>query len=218
MNVDYLMHMGDDLLVVNAARVSYAMFKKEMGGADIKLEEYLASHGHWSPFAHPQISFRVRTNIAVARQLYRHQVGLSVNEVSRRYVDTLPTFDLPKIWRGRPAKGQSKQGSSEPLAYDRQMAVSREALAAIEQCERTYMRLLEFGVAPEQARLVLPMAMETEWIWTGSLYAFIRICKERLAPDAQQETREVVQEFYRHLVELFPHSMAAWGLNDNKEE
>ena len=119
MHVEYLTHMGDDLFVVNAARVSYAKFKEEMGDDDIRLEQYLARHGHWTPFAHCQISFRVTANIAVARQLYRHQVGLAVNEVSRRYVNTPPTFDLPDVWRSdvQASWAKSKQGSGRTVGF-----------------------------------------------------------------------------------------------------
>ena len=170
---------------------------------------YLAKHGHWSPFAHPQASFRISANIAVARQLFRHQVGLTVNEVSRRYVTDAPEFDLPDVWRSAPGKGQSKQGSGEPFDDD---ANYRAAVIVSETCAKTldaYEDLLAMGVAPEQARLVLPMAMVTEWIWTGSLYAFARICRERLAPDAQPETRAVAEGIAAAMATAFPVSWPA---------
>ena len=115
MKVSLIDRMGDDLMVVNAARVSYAKWHDEYTANDTKLLGYLAKHGHWSPFAHPQLSFRISASIAVARQLFRHQVGLAVNEVSRRNVDDAPTFDLPDVWRSAPGEGQSKQGSGEPV-------------------------------------------------------------------------------------------------------
>ena len=210
MKVELVDSMGDDLMVVNAARVSYAKSRAEFQIDDARLLHYLATHGHWSPFAHPQLSFRISSSIAVARQLYRHQVGLAVNETSRRYVDSQPEFDLPEVWRGRAKKGQSKQGSDSALSDAAQAEVIELALIATATCEDAYKSLLAMGVAPEQARLVLPMSMITEWIWTGSLMAFIRICRERRAKNAQAETREVADEIYRHLLSLFPHSMAAW--------
>ena len=115
----------------------------------------------------------------MARQLFRHQVGLTVNEVSRRYVTDAPEFDLPDVWRSAPGKGQSKQGSGEPI--ERQWAACDIGSEALAKALDAYDDLLRLNVAPEQARLVLPMAMVTEWIWTGSLYAFARICRERLA-------------------------------------
>ena len=207
-HVELVEVMGSDLTVVNAARVSYDKRVDTMRESDIKLLHYLADHKHWSPFSHPQISFRITANIAVARQLYRHTVGLAVNEVSRRYVNTPPEFDLPDVWRAAPVAGQSKQGSGG--AIEKQALALFLAQECLEECEKTYSTLLRIGVAPEQARLVLPMAMTTSWIWTGSLMAFIRICLERLAPEAQAETREVAQEFRKYLLEYFPHSMDAW--------
>ena len=204
--------MGSDLSVVNAARVSYGKHTDTMRNKDIGLLKYLAAHGHWTPFAHPQISFRISANISVARQLFRHQVGLAVNEVSRRYVTDEPVFDLPDVWRTGPGKGQSKQGSGGPVKSISQEMITKVAMNAINNANMTYQRLLGFGVAPEQARLVLPMALVTEWIWSGSLYAFIRVCTDRLAGDAQAETRAVAVLIDEHLQTLFPHSVTAWGL------
>ena len=212
MKVDLLDHMGSDLSVVNAARVSYAKYHDYWQDNDQWLLQYLAGHGHWSPFSHPQLSFRITASIAVARQLFRHQVGLAVNEVSRRYVSDEPTFDLPEVWRSAPGKGQSKQGSGEPVSEELQKAVTEQYTTFIERSVRLYNTAIIAGVAPEQARLVLPMATETSWIWTGSLMAYIRVCKERLAPDAQAETRAVAVEIHQHLSELYPHSVKAWGL------
>lgn len=211
MEVTLIDCMGSDLSVVNAARVSFAKRHEELDEvSDVRLLRYLAAHGHWTPFAHPQVSFRVTANIAVARQLFRHQVGLAVNEVSRRYVSDGPTFDLPTTWRNAPPPGQNKQGSG--LKNYNQEVASAIADDAIRVGERAYGLLLDMGIAPEQARLVLPMATTTQWIWTGSLYAFIRVCRERLHPDAQQETREVAQAIFADLQRHFPESMAAWSL------
>lgn len=210
MNVELLDCMGDDLTVVNAARVSYANHKSAFDATDRRLLSYLVRNGHWSPFAHPQLSFRVAASIACARQLFRHQVGLAVNEMSRRYVNTPPAYDLPDVWRQAPAPGQSKQGSGG--AFTDQEAAEKIATDAIGICDAAYNQLVALGVAPEQARLVLPMATLTEWIWTGSLYAYIRVCQQRLADDAQAETRGVATLIYEHICLQFPESMAAWGL------
>ena len=206
MKVELIDTMGSDLTVVNAARVSYAKRHDEFDDSDERLLRYLAKHGHWSPFAHPQASFRISANIAVARQLYRHQVGLTVNEVSRRYVTDAPAFDLPDVWRSAPGEGQSKQGSGGALHSDEHADAVKVASHAIEQAQETYKSLLWLGVAPEQARLVLPMAMVTEWHWTGSLYAFARICRERLAPEAQAETKAVAEGIAVAMGAKFPVS------------
>ena len=212
MKVELIDTMGTDLSVVNAARVSYGKHTDAMRERDVKLLKYLAVHGHWTPFAHPQLSFRIAANIAVARQLMRHQVGLAVNEVSRRYVSDAPEFDLPDVWRSAPVKGQSKQGSGEPMDADSQKGLNDICEHLLIRCQAAYNTMISAGVAPEQARLVLPMATVTEWIWTGSLMAFIRVCKERLAPDAQAETRDVAKEIHTCLKQNFPHSVEAWGL------
>ena len=214
MQVELIDSMGSDLTVVNAARVSYGKHVEGMSDKDYKLLNYLAKHKHWTPFAHPQLSFRIKASISVARQLFRHQVGLAVNEVSRRYVKDEPEFDIPEFdeWRRAPGKGQSKQGSGESVSLNTGVDATLAVADVARHAMTVYDDLLNDGIAPEQARLVLPMALTTEWIWTGSLYSFIRICKERLAPDAQKETRLVATEIYNSLKTLFPGSVKAWGL------
>ena len=206
--VALLDHMGDDLMVVNAARVSHAKRTGMLRERDIGLLRYLAKHGHWTPFAHPQLSFHIRCNLAVAAQLKRHQVGLVVNEMSRRYVTDAPEFDMPEVWRAAVDDPHgNKQGSGEALPHDATIArnVQLWALGAREH----YKEMLEWGVAPEQARLVLPMATVTEFYWTGSLYAFSRVCRQRLAPDAQAETREVAKLINDAAQGHFPYAWAA---------
>ena len=211
MKVELIDTMGDDLMVVNAARVSYAKHHVAFEDSDAGLLRYLARNGHWSPFSHPQASFRISANIAVARQLYRHQVGLTVNETSRRYVTDAPEFDLPDVWRSAPGKGQSKQGSGEPLRNQEEIGTWVSEL--VDMLRDKYDLLLQYGVAPEQARLVLPMALVTEWYWTGSLLAFIRVCYQRLQKDVQQETFRVIIEVAKHLQSHFPESVKAWKLD-----
>ena len=182
-------HMGSDLTVVNAARVSFNKESDFLGTSDEKLINYLAKHNHWSPFAHCFLQFRIKAPIFVARQLVKHQVGLTWNEVSRRYVDDEPTFYLPDEWRGRPEN--SKQGSD-----GKAQSQYFPSLYLFDVCEKAlegYNKMLEQGVAPEQARMILPQNTHTEWYWSGSLYAFSRVCKQRLDPHAQQETREVAK-------------------------
>lgn len=213
MKVEYIDHMGSDLSVVNAARVS---FDKEsdwdwinddeegvLYSKDAKLISYLALHGHWSPFAHTSISFRFKAPIFVARQLVKHQVGLTWNEVSRRYVKTAPELWWPEKWRK--AAENVKQGSSEE-EFDGDMATFvLQAKMAVE----CYQYLIEDGLCPEQARMFLPLNTMTEWIWTGSLYAWARVWKQRTYPTAQAETRNLVHQIEPIMKQHFPVSWEA---------
>ena len=203
MKVELIDTMGTDLTVVNAARVSYSKTKDAFDVVkDEKLIKYLAEHNHWSPFAHASLQFRIKAPIFVARQLVKHQVGLAWNEVSRRYVDFPPELYKPETWRGRPKN--SKQGSDGEIKLDQTIEYSMES--AMESCLITYNTLLDKGVAPEQARMVLPQSMMTEWYWSGTLYAFSRICNLRCKPDTQKETRDVANEIYKLCNEKFPRS------------
>ena len=206
MNVELIDTMGTDLTVVNAARVSYSKTKDTFDVVkDEKLIKYLAEHNHWSPFAHASLQFRIKAPIFVARQLVKHQVGLVWNEVSRRYVDFPPELYKPETWRGRPKN--SKQGSDGEIKLDQTIEYSMES--AMESCLITYNTLLEKGVAPEQARMVLPQSMMTEWYWSGTLYAFSRICNLRCKPDTQKETRDVADEINKLCDSKFPRSWKA---------
>ena len=161
MRVTLVDSMGDDLSVVNAARVSFDKEHITIDSRDEKLIKYLAEHNHWSPFGHASLQFRIKAPIFVARQLVKHQVGLVWNEVSRRYVDNEPEFYIPSFWRTRP-QGNIKQGSGEDrIEYD--------IAGTMEYVKQTYNNLLNDGVAPEMARMVLPQNMMTEWFWSGSL-------------------------------------------------
>ena len=205
MKIELIDVMGNDLSVVNAARVSYSKTKKSFEQSDEKLIKYLAEHNHWSPFAHASLQFRIKAPIFVARQLVKHQVGLVWNEVSRRYVDFPPELYKPETWRGRPKN--SKQGSDGEIKLDQTIEYSMES--AMESCLITYNTLLEKGVAPEQARMVLPQSMMTEWYWSGTLYAFSRICNLRCKPDTQKETRDVADEINKLCDSKFPRSWKA---------
>jgi len=195
--------MGTDLTVVNAARVSFDKFKEELEYSDEKLIQYLAEHGHWSPFSHCFIQFKIDAPIFVARQLMKHTVGLGWNEVSRRYVDDDPEFYTPYEWRRRAA--DKKQGSMAEAVSSQDIAnrIKNESDRIALNC---YDRLLKLKVCPEQARMVLPQNMMTSWFWSGSLYAFSRVCNLRLKEDAQEETRDVAQRISDHCAVEFPLS------------
>ena len=206
MDVELIDHMGSDASVVNAARVSFGKRIKEMSEGDTKLIRYLAKHNHWSPFGHASVQFRIKAPIFVARQLVKHQVGLTWNEISRRYVDYEPEFYEVDSWRGRPIN--KKQGSSEEEIVWIDRSTRTDALQS--QVEtialKNYNRMLEAGIAPEQARMILPQSMMTEWYWSGTLYAFARVCNLRCAEDAQYETRIVANLINDECEKLFPIS------------
>ena len=202
MEVTLVDKMGTDLSVVNAARVSYAKTKEVFDDKDEKLIKYLATHEYWSPFAHASLQFRIKAPIFVARQLVKHQVGLVWNEVSRRYVDFPPELYKPDAWRGRPVN--SKQGSDGTVELGQ--TIDHNLETTMESCLILYNTMIQKGVAPEQARMVLPQSMMTEWYWSGTLYAFARVCNLRCKPDTQQETQEVANEIDRLTNEAFPHS------------
>ena len=202
MTVDFVDKMGSDLSVVNAARGSYAKTKEVFDLKDEKLIKFLAEHNHWSPFGHASIQFRIKAPVFVARQLVKHQVGLVWNEVSRRYVDYTPELFEPKAWRGRPQN--SKQGSDGEVELD--MNDKHRLKTTMEQCLIIYDSFIKMGIAPEQARMVLPQSMMTEWYWSGTLYAFARVCNLRCAKDTQEETREVANKISDICAEKFPVS------------
>ena len=208
MEVTLIDYMGSDLTVVNAARVSFGKRKgkAEFDNSDKKLINYLARHNHWSPFGHCSIQFYIKAPVFVARQLVKHQVGLTWNEISRRYVNTEAEFFEPDVWRG--AADDKKQGSS-----DETINISSHSKRVYQQvllkAKWTYEDLLKQGVCPEQARMVLPQSMITEWYWSGTLYAFARVCNLRCKPDAQQETREIANMIDKECGKLFPISWSA---------
>ena len=192
MKVDMIDLMGDDKTVANSARVSFANMVGEFGPRDKKLITYLAKHDHWTPFAHVQAQFRISAPVFVARQLVKHQVGMVWNEVSRRYVDFLPEYHIPKLWRKK--ADNKKQGSSDVVFVGDEHTRFQEKYAdLVTQAEAVYDNMIASGVAPEQARMVLPQSMMTEWIWTGSLVAFARVVKLRSSDDAQFECREIAK-------------------------
>ncbi|QDP66557.1 MAG: putative flavin-dependent thymidylate synthase [Prokaryotic dsDNA virus sp.] len=215
MQVQYLDHMGSDVNVVNAARCSFA---KEVSEFDPKkdtgLINYLCKHNHWSPLAHTSVSIRVKAPIFMARQFVKHQVGLVWNEESRRYIDDTPEFYLPEVWRSRPQN--VKQGSGDAsveylrwndAAGDQDPRNCTENV--VDACLYLYNNMLESGIAPEQARMVLPQNTMTNWIWTGSIMAFARVCKLRLDSHAQVEAQELAQMIEDTVAPLYPVSWKA---------
>lgn len=206
-HVEYVTHMGDDLTVVNAARVSFNKESTEFGGKDEKLIQYLAKHGHWTPFAHPQITLRIKAPISIRTQFFKHKVGFVENEISRRYVSDTPTAYNPR-WRGKPTTG-AKQGSDDFMPAGAELDQCESAYRiAVERCMEAYNTLLANGVAPEQARFVLPQGVYTEWWWTGSLASYARFYKQRRDPHAQWEIREYAGAIGEIISGLFPVSWA----------
>lgn len=220
----YIDHMGSDLSVVNAARVSFGKKSEwepesqcptdpshggkippynRLKGRDEKLIKYLAKHKHLSPFGHAFASFHVKAPIFVARQLVKHKF-LRWNEISRRYVDDEPEFYVPDVWRGRSA--DKKQGSEGVVDIG---DLAEESAVETGSAAEMYYYLMERGVAPEQARMVLPQSTMTEWYWSGSLDAFASMCNLRLPSDTQYESRLVAEQVSKVMGDLFPVSWPA---------
>ena len=205
----YIDHMGTDLSVVNAARVSFGKKSDVLKDSDTKLIHYLAKHKHTSPFGHAFSSFHVKAPVFVARQLVKHKF-LRWNEISRRYVDSEPEFYKPEL---REATKDKKQGSGVPMfmgGYDSTLdgVIQQSGIEAAKQ----YKYLLKMGVCEEQARMVLPLNHMTEWYWSGSLDAFADMCNLRCAGDTQLETRLVANKICNSMKELFPTSWFALRL------
>lgn len=212
-DVTYMNHMGGDITVVNAARVSFGKRSGyengELSEKDRKLIHYLARYKHTSPFGHCFASFHVHAPIFVARQLVKHKF-LRWNEISRRYVDEDPKYYVPDVWRGRSA--DKKQGSEGEVS----VAISNIHYHN-ENTQGLYRQLIDEGVAPEQARMVLPQSVMTEWYWSGSLDAFADMCNLRLKDDTQYETGLVAEQIDQHMLELFPIAWEALVYEDADE-
>lgn len=212
-HVEYVDHMGSDLTVVNAARVSFNKESswdytdshvpgKSLPEKDHKLINYLAKHQHWTPFAHPQITFRIKAPIFVRAQLGKHQIGLVMNEVSRRYVTYTPEFYIP-MWRKAPTDG-AKQGSSGFMVGPNHLTAKFESFC--DDALDLYNELLDHGAAPEQARAALPQSMYTEWWWTGSLASYARVYSQRIDAHAQWEVQQYAKAIGELIEPLFPVS------------
>ena len=240
----YIDHMGSDLSVVNAARVSFGKKseyiysgvdtngppEKALHQRDVKLIRYLAKHKHISPFGHAFASFHVKAPVFVARQLVKHKF-LRWNEISRRYVDDEPEFYVPDVWRGRSA--DKKQGSSNDTLpnlegyggwglldkesvyhkrhYKGYRTIGTQHMVNLvhQKAYQLYMAMIDKGVAPEQARMILPQSTMTEWYWSGSLDAFADVCNLRCKPDTQYESQLVANQIDKEMAKLFPVSWVA---------
>lgn len=207
MKAELISHMGTDETVCDAARVSFdkvaANYTPDQNN---RLVKYLAAHGHFTPFTHPQITMRYTVPIFVARQEFKHIVGFSRNETSRRYVDDVPEFFKPGVWRGRP-EGSVKQGSAG--AVDDQYLTNARYGVFLEKAKQLYADLLDEGVAPEQARMILPQSMMTSYYVTGSLAAFARFFNQRSDSHAQQEIQDLAEQVGDIIAPLYPVSWRA---------
>lgn len=217
MKAELIDTMGDDLRVVNAARVSFdkesslvaseeeasnsqawedmtgqKLFKQVLGEKDQKLLNYLAKHGHWTPFSHVMITMRETVPIFVARQRFKHMVGMTYNEVSRRYVNDHPEGFIPDTIRSRP-DGSIKQGSGD--THPRSSYWMERYIAKLESDFQMYDEMIEDGVCPEQARMILPLATYTSYYATGSLVAWARAYKLRTDPHAQKEIQDLAHQW-----------------------
>lgn len=207
MTIEIISSMGDDRTVVNAARVSFSKHVSSFDEkGDSRLLKFLLKHNHFTPFTHPQLTLRIKMPIFIARQWFKHMVGFSRNEVSRRYVDMAPEFFLPEFFRER--ADNKKQGSSDfPCAQSKTLIDETSALYA--KCEKHYNMLIASQVCPEQARMVLPQSMMTEFYETGSLSAYLRLIQLRTESTAQKEIQVYAKEVETILKALFPHTMRA---------
>lgn len=213
MKVELLKVFGNDLMVCQSARVSYSKdasnYSEEQND---RLINFLAKHNHWSPFSHPKIQFRLEMPIYVERQIIKTQAGVDYNSISGRYVDFSDTYTTIKEWREQST--DSKQGSDGVLDDIKQYVCTEIEKHVLKVSQKAYNDLIKLGVSKEQARTILPLNLNTTQIWTGSLYSFIRLCKQRLKPDAQQETRELVQMMLEQIIKngSFNQSLKAYEL------
>ena len=231
MEVNFITKMGSDLTVANAARVSFdkgsewdivgyheeeydqesrTSYKHpilDLKEKDKKLINFLARENHWTPFGHCSLQFRIKAPIFVARQLGKHQVGLVWNEISRRYVDSEPEFYFPEKWRKK--NPDKKQGSYEDEFVNLKFAEECQPKAVVNICRELYHAMIDKEVCAEQARMILPQNMYTEWYWSGTLFAFARVCRLRLKKDTQKETRDIADQINTLAEKHFPVSWAA---------
>jgi len=208
--VNIVGHYGGDLTVVNAARVSFNKEVRTMSPRDEKLIKYLADHKHHSPFNHAFLSFRIKAPIFVARQLVKHKF-MPWNEVSRRYVDEEPEFYFPDYWRAK--ADNVKQGSRDDVVDCPPGYVE----SRVDLMLAAYTEMLDQGVCPEQARMVLPQNTMTEWYWSGTLGAFLDMLVLRLDNHTQKETRDVAEKIAVYIKNIFPVSYAAYFGDKNVE-
>lgn len=216
MKAEYLDHMGSDLSVINAAKVSFDrsddhwINEEEAKRLDVKshpgLIRYLAKHDHWTPFAHTAISLRMAAPVPIRTQCFKHKQGLVENEESRRYISSRPQLFVPENFRNAPTNG-AKQGSEG--VHDKSGYWYRTYVIHCEEMIDLYEQMVADGVCPEQARFVLPQGCEVNWIWTGNLYAFANFYLKRTEAHAQKEIRVLAEEVGKIIQPLFPISWEA---------
>lgn len=204
-SVKFIEKMGDDRSVVNAARVSFDKEISEFTDRDEKLIKYLAVHKHWSPFAHTTVKLRIANPIFLARQLVKHQVGGVWNEESRRYISDVVKYYMPESFRKKP-DGSIKQGSGEVFDDSDYKDICSIVASIYDVCDAAYRELLDKGVCPEQARMVLPLGSMTHWVWSGSLYFWARVYHLRSDSHAQRDLRIFVEQLDEIMSEHFPVS------------
>lgn len=224
MKIEYMCHSGSDLLVVDAARASFgkqsewervyeeegnpdSLLEERLSAKDTKLIHFLAREKHMLPFRHPTVTLRCQAPIFVARQLGKHQAGMSWSEESRRYITTGPTFYWPDKWRARAEN--VKQGSSSEEPPDGSQTWQWRMQEQANECVSLYKWALQDGVAPELARMILPQNMMITWVWTGTLLAWNHMLRERTAPTTQRETQEFALMVKQIMDDLYPVSMEA---------
>ena len=236
MKAEYRSHMGDDLMVVNAARVSFeneswyidedyvppnnskhyeawGMYiarhisrdKPCLGLGDFGLIQFLARHGHWTPFAHPQIQLRMKAPVPIRTQCFKHKQGFVENEESRRYIKSTPELFVPESFRSAPESAKQGSGGTHPHS-SLWRAVYKDSC---DEMIHLYEEMIDDGVAPEQARFVLPQGVQVQWIWTGSLAAFARFYKQRTDGHAQGEIQDLARGVGEMVAPLFPISWRA---------
>ncbi len=223
--------MGDDFRVFEAAKATLggseeSQFKR--GETDpTRLINFLAREKHVTPFRHPQVTFECEAPIAIARQLGKHQSGFSWNERSMRYKDSVIDVFVPDMFRGRPDKlhdGSTEVDVSEKYAWETyntydddyiNITVAETYNLAVEQSVAFYEALVDAGLAPEQARFILPQGMITRWMWSGSLYGWYSVYKQRSSEHAQYEVREFARQLDEQMSKLFPIAWQALKDSDN---
>ena len=214
MKVELINHFGCDKMAVDVARVSYGKIKENFDEKDVKLIKFLVDHDHTSPFRHAHLQFRIQCAIFVERQLFKHQVGWTANSISGRYVDFSDSYYLPQKLRYQ--SKSSKQGSDGDIPEYKNSLLIEKMKSLINTAKELYEELEMEGVSKEQCRIILPLCLETTFIWTGSFQSFIHLCKLRLKPDAQKETRDVVEEMLNHVKLIegnpFKNSLQAFKL------
>ena len=214
--IEVIDHLGNDLTVANSARVSFGKRKKTYDKSDERLVRYLAKHKHFSPFRHLVVQFHIKAPEFVTRQLYKHVVGIETtsssitkdhawNEVSQRYMP-VGEFYTPQIWRQQ--SEDSKQASVGSISS--QEEATEAYRQAIKVVRHYYEKLLEMGVAKEQARALLPLSCYTEFYWTASFQAIVNFIELRDEPSAQWEIRQYAIVLKKMLHELYPVTTQVW--------